>query len=92
MKSSKCLVANKDVILRQEGDDAFLFNPEDGNLICVNALGAFIWKHCNANKNREDIISLIRNDYPDTPETQISKDFDSFVGQLQKIEFLKTKR
>lgn len=92
MKSSKCLIANPDVIVRKEEEDAFLFNPEDGNLICVNSLGAFIWKHCDGSQASEKIITKIQKEYTGVSKDKIVKDFDAFVKELQEIKFLKGKK
>lgn len=92
MSRMEKLTANPEIIFREEADEAFLFNPEDGNLSCINELGVFIWKHCDGKHISNEIIDLIHKDYQEIPKTEIRRDFNKFVNQLKKLGYLRVKK
>ena len=67
--SDKKLIANPEVILRQEFDDwAILFDPDTGNAFGVNPIGVLVWKHLDGINDTEAIIGLIRQEAADVPD------------------------
>lgn len=92
MPKRENLIASPEIIFREEGDEAFLFNPDDGNLSCINELGVFIWKHCDGKHTSNEIIDLIHKDYQEIPKTEIRRDFNKFVNQLKKLGYFKVKK
>jgi len=45
--SIHALKQNKAVILRQEGDEALLFNPATSDIVTINSTGCYIWELFN---------------------------------------------
>ena len=92
MSGKEKLTANPEIIFREEGDEAFLFDPEDGNLSCINELGVFIWKQCDGKHRGDEIIDLIDKDYKDISKSEIRKDFNKFVRELKELGYLKARK
>ena len=82
------LVKNPNIVTRQEKDEALLFNPQDGNLLCINQTGIFIWNLCNGKNNQESIIDKMLVEYQINSIDKVRKDVDSFIKELGKVGFI----
>lgn len=82
MTHEKKLVANPDVVFREEFDDwVILFEPDRGIALGLNPMGAFIWKLFDGNRNRTDILRAITQHFDAVPE--VAKDhLDGFLQEL----------
>ncbi len=86
-----CLIANPDVVLREEMDNwAVLFDAASGQVVGINPVGVVIWKHLDGKHSITDIARCIREAFSDTPddiEDEIVQFFDKlsergFVGKV----------
>lgn len=76
-------IANPAVVLREEFDNwGILFNPDTGNAIGINSLGAYIWKKLDGRKI-DDVISSISREFSDVPEG-VDQEVMSFIDGLVK--------
>ncbi len=79
-----------DVILREEDDGAFLFDPDTGRICYLNEIGVVIWRLCENPITQEQIVSELCSEYTDVTEETISKDCSTFLDHLHQFGFLST--
>ena len=78
----------EDVVLREEDDGAFLFDPGNGRICYLNEIGAAIWKLCKKPIKQEQIIKELCLEYEEVQEEKISKDCLEFLENLHQLGFL----
>ena len=78
---------NKEVIFRQEQDEAILFNPDNSDIVVINSTGCFIWPMCNGKNTKENIAAKIAEKF-DVDKKKASKDLEGFISDLEKRNFL----
>ncbi|MGA1790288.1 MAG: PqqD family protein [bacterium] len=76
------------VILREEDDGAFLFDPDSGRICYLNEIGTMVWRLCQKNSIPGQLVDLICSDFPEISREQISQDCMQFLMELQRLEFL----
>ncbi|MFH1995728.1 MAG: PqqD family protein [Candidatus Omnitrophota bacterium] len=91
MKNDYC-VPKSDVVARREGEDAFLFDPDTGNLLCVNRIGYFIWDQLTKKNGRTTIVRMIVDEHEGVNRDRAGRDYEAFVGKLRDSGFLGTVR
>ena len=79
---------NPEIVLREEDEGAFLFDPDSGRICYLNDLGITIWKLCQKPTETERIVHAISAEYPDIAPERISEDCRSFLDDLQGFGFL----
>ena len=79
---------NPEIVLREEDEGAFLFDPDSGRICYLNELGITIWKLCKKPMGTERIINTISSEYPEVAPERISKDCLLFLDDLQGFGFL----
>lgn len=84
---NKVYKQNKDIIYRQEGGEAILFNPENSDIIVLNSTGCFIWPLCNGKNTKKDIAIKMTEEFDVTKE-KASKDLEKFLSELEKRSFI----
>lgn len=82
------LLANPDIVFRQEQEGAFLFDPNTGELKCLNPIGGVIWTLCDGSRSMEQIKSTICREYPQIPHRTILEDLQTFIGELLDMGYL----
>ena len=85
---SEKVTINPAIVLREEDEGAFLFDPESGRICYLNELGITIWKLCQKPTKTDRIINTISSEYPDIALERISEDCGSFLEDLQGFGFL----
>jgi len=85
---NKPLLANPDIVFREEEDGAFLFDPNTGELKCLNPLGSVIWLLCDGSLSFETIELKIKKRYPQTPPETIQHELLDFLEDLSAKGFL----
>jgi len=88
LDSDKKILSRQEVVLREEEDGAFLFDPDSGRLCYLNEVGITIWKLCVQPINRVEIVNKICAEYPQISEKQISDDCAAFLGDLDRLGFI----
>lgn len=78
---------NKEVIFRQEEDEAILFNPETSDIVVINSTGCFIWSKCNSKNTKEDIVNSMLGEF-DTTTEKAKGDLEQFLSELEKKNFV----
>jgi hypothetical protein len=79
---------NPEIVLREEDEGAFLFDPDSGRICYLNEVGIMIWKLCRKPIETERIIAAISSEYPEIPKARVSQDCLSFLDDLKGFGFL----
>lgn len=70
------------VVLREEFDDwALLFDPDSGMVCGVNPVGVQVWKMIDGKRTMQDISRMIRDAYPDAPDS-VLEDVNAFMTEI----------
>ena len=88
MSDDHIFTPRSSIVFREEFDGAFVFDPDSGDALALNSLGAYVWKLCNGKHNKKEIVKLISEHYPDIPDSRIRKDTEDFVDVLREQGFL----
>jgi len=78
---------NKDVIFRQEEDEAILFNPDNSDIVVINSTGCLIWSMCDGRNAKEEILGKIIDEFNVTAE-KAEQDLGQFFSDLENKNFL----
>lgn len=76
------------IIVREEGDGAFLFDPETGNLKYMNRTAMEIVNCLDDAKDIGQVTASIQSVFPDADPEQLHLDIDRFITQLQAHRFI----
>jgi len=76
------------VILREEGKGAFLFEPGTGNLKYLNPSAKEIFLILSHQKDVEQLIQHLHRLYPEADPTQIRRDVEFFLNDLDENGFI----
>jgi len=85
---NKPLLANPDIVFREEEDGAFLFDPNTGELKCLNPMGSVIWLLCDGSLSFEKIEQEIKKRYPQTLPETIQHELLDFLQDLSDKGYL----
>jgi methyltransferase-like protein len=77
-----------DIVLREEEEEAFLFDPNSSKIKVLNNTAVFIWKLCDGNHSREDILNQLSEKFNLPSKEQAEQDLDKFLETLQKDGFI----
>ena len=80
-------VKNPDIVARKEEKEALLFNPADGNILCINGTGITIWDLCDGSRDMKNIVSEITGKYEVSGE-KAEKDCLNFFKKLEESGFI----
>jgi len=78
---------NKNVIFRQEEDEAIIFNPDNSDIVVINSTGCLIWPLCDGRHTKKEMVDKITGDFKVTAK-KAKKDLDIFLSDLQKKNFV----
>ncbi|MFO7625813.1 MAG: PqqD family protein [Candidatus Fermentibacteraceae bacterium] len=70
------------VVFRREPEGGILFNVNSGALQIVEEVAVAICSMIDERASREDILTRLRQSYPDRPE--VERDLDDFLAQLRQ--------
>ena len=82
------ILANPDIVYREEADGAFLFDPETGDLKCLNPMGGAIWRLCDGSLFFEDIKQRLTERYSDVSKDLVHEDISAFFEELFGMGYL----
>jgi SynChlorMet cassette protein ScmD len=82
MSGKKPVVANTQIVFREEFDDwAVLFDPDTGDSFGMSPVSAFIWKHLDGKHTLDDILAEMRKCCKDVPD-EAGEHMKTFVEEL----------
>lgn len=76
------------VVFREEEDEAFLFDPDTGDIKTLNPVGIFIWKSCDGSYTKGDIVNKITENFDTESRDVVEKDLNSFLKELTQLGFI----
>ena len=82
------IVVKKEVVLREEEDGAFLFDPDTGRICYLNDTGIMIWRLCEKSITQEKLVKELCLEYDDAPEEKVSEDCKVFLENLDEFGFM----
>ena len=82
------LMANPDIVFREEEDGAFLFDPNTGELKCLNPMGSAIWLLCDGSQSFEQIEQEIIEQYPQTPREDVHHELRAFLQNMYDMGYI----
>jgi len=82
VSGDKVLRKKDQVVIREEFDDwALLFDPDTGVICGVNPVGVQVWKMIDGKRTVQDISMMIRDSFPDAPDT-VEDDVTDFMKEI----------
>lgn len=79
---------NEQIVFREEGEGAFLFDPVNGNLKYLNRSAKEIYLLIDGSKELANLIGGVTSIYPDSDRDEIEKDLDAFLNDLADNRFI----
>lgn len=79
---------NEQIVFREEGEGAFLFDPVNGNLKYLNRSAKEIYLLIDGSKEPANLIGGVTSIYPDSDRDEIEKDLDAFLNDLADNRFI----
>lgn len=80
-------VRSPDIVVREEEKEALLFNPADGNMMCINETGMLVWSLSDGSRTVGDIIGEITGSYEVSRE-DAERDCLTYLKELEDSGFL----
>ncbi|NQT32148.1 MAG: PqqD family protein [Candidatus Omnitrophica bacterium] len=78
---------NPDIVARTEKEEALLFSPADGNLLCINKTGILVWDLCDGKNTADDIAGKIADTFEVESEVA-KKDSLEYLEKLKESGFI----
>lgn len=75
---------NKDLAISESG---FIFNPITGESFTANEVGISIINQLKLNKNKEEIISFLDEEY-NSDKNSLEKDYNDFISILHRLNLI----
>ena len=85
---SDALYANPELVLREEGKDALLFDPDTGAIKVLNYVGKMIYKLLDGSNSKVNIKNKIIKKFKDADPKQIESDLDRFLKTLEDYGYI----
>ena len=82
--------ANPEIVYREEGEEALLFNPRTGDVKLLNPTGRFIFKLCDGRHSRADIADKMIESFDVDDSGRVRKDLSRFLKDLEHQGFVGT--
>jgi len=82
-----CPVRNPDIVARKEPKESLLFNPADGNMLCINKTGILVWDLCDGSHAVRDIVKETTKRY-EVSLDKAEKDCLAYLKELEKAGFV----
>jgi hypothetical protein len=84
------LAVNPDIVCREEGDEALLFDPETERVKVLNATGLMLWNLCDGSHSQDDLVQALVTKYPDVGVDTLKADVKRFLTDMLDMELLES--
>jgi hypothetical protein len=88
MNSAQRYIKNNNIVFREEGDGAFLFDPDTGNLKYLNNSAKETFLMIDGQNDLSRITNRLLKLYPDEDSEQVRNDVKSFFQELLSNSFV----
>jgi membrane-anchored protein YejM (alkaline phosphatase superfamily) len=78
----------RDIVFRQEEEDAFIFTPDNSAIMTLNETGALVWQMIEKGKGYDGALEALKEEYPQIEEAELKKDLDKFLEEIEKRELI----
>lgn len=78
-------IKDKDLVYREEGNEALIFDPGNGSIKILNPTATLIWRLVKKDPRRSVVIDELKKEYPHVAESSLEKDLTAFVETLQEM-------
>ena len=82
------LVTNKDLVIREEGKEALVFDPNTGSIKVLNYVGKMVWKFIDGKCTILDIEKKLQKRFKEMKPSIIKKDLDNFLTILEGLGYV----
>ncbi len=89
LKQDSRFIQSTQVIFHKEGNCAYLYDPDSGNLKCTNTVGTSLYELCDGHHPIKEMIARITDEYRDVPLDEIERDVDRFLTDLLEMDFVR---
>jgi methyltransferase-like protein len=89
--NSEVYKCNSSIVLREEDDEALLFNPDNSDIVVLNSTGRFIWAYCDGKNTKKEILDKMLEEFSVSAE-EAEKDLDSFLASLLEKDFIRARK
>ncbi|MDH3637142.1 MAG: PqqD family protein [Gammaproteobacteria bacterium] len=84
-------VPDTDYRLETFGDEVLLYHPAHTRTVYLNHAASLIWRLCDGTRTVAEIITLLRDSYPESADT-IESDVESVLNQFAEHGAVHLKR
>lgn len=78
---------SKDILSKTVDNEELLVDLQSGTYFGLNSQGTLIWNLLKEGKNKNEILTALNETYA-AEENQIREDFDLFLDELQKKQWI----
>lgn len=82
------LYVNPDIVFREEGKEALLFDPNSGSIKVLNHVGKMVWKFLGGKNTKDDIKKKLERKFKDENPNRIAEDLNKFLKTLEGHGYL----
>ena len=79
---------NEQIVFKEEGEGAFLFDPVNGNLKYLNRSAKEIYLMIDGSREPAHLLGGVTGIYPDSDRDEIEKDLGAFLNDLEDNRFI----
>ena len=79
------------IVLKEEDEGAFLFDPENGNLKYINRTGKELFVLLDNHDDAQQLVDMLIQRYPEAEPHQLKTDVGDFLHQLKESGFIASK-
>jgi hypothetical protein len=80
-------LTERDVILREEDEGSFLFEPETGDLSCLNPVGTVVWKLLDGKRTLGAIADAVAAEFEGVDRAAVLADVRAFLRDLEAFGY-----
>jgi len=80
---------SKDLVLREDKKEKWVFNIDRGDILKINDAGFLILKTCQNKSSELEILEALKKSYPKEDIKKLSKDTKKFLKKLVKLKLIK---
>lgn len=84
----KTLIANPELVFRQEEDEAILFNPNTGEIKLLNETAAFIYQLLDGTHSKHEIVDFLEKRYGEIERIELENDLDEYLRFMKENQLV----
>jgi len=85
---SKRPCRNPEIIWKREGDKIFLFDPETGDILTLNATGARVWELSDGENTVDMIVDVLCKEFRNATKERVKTGLTKFINELTERKLI----